>query len=62
MMGGNATDTDGPVVRDNQGAVFYGLFASGKLARTSVHGANRTGRNWLPDTLVFGRRAGKTMD
>ncbi len=61
MMGGIATDTEGRVVRNHQGAVFEGLFAAGECACVSVHGANRLGCNSLLDTLVFGRRAGKTI-
>jgi succinate dehydrogenase / fumarate reductase flavoprotein subunit len=61
MMGGIATDIEGRVVMDNRGAVFNGLFAAGECACVSVHGANRLGCNSLLDTLVFGRRAGKTM-
>ncbi len=61
MMGGIAADQQGRVVRDGQGTVFEGLFAAGECACVSVHGANRLGCNSLLDTLVFGRRAGKTM-
>jgi len=61
MMGGIAADIEGQVVMDNRGTVFDGLFAAGECACVSVHGANRLGCNSLLDTLVFGRRAGKTM-
>lgn len=61
MMGGIATDAQGRVVTNDQGAVFEGLFAAGECACVSVHGANRLGCNSLLDTLVFGRRAGKAM-
>jgi succinate dehydrogenase / fumarate reductase flavoprotein subunit len=61
MMGGIAADSEGRVALDNQGGVFEGLFAAGECACVSVHGANRLGCNSLLDTLVFGRRAGKTM-
>jgi succinate dehydrogenase / fumarate reductase flavoprotein subunit len=61
MMGGIAADSAGCVVMDDQGAVFEGLFAAGECACVSVHGANRLGCNSLLDTLVFGRRAGRTM-
>jgi succinate dehydrogenase / fumarate reductase flavoprotein subunit len=61
MMGGIAADADGHVVRDGGGTVFPGLFAAGECACVSVHGANRLGCNSLLDTLVFGRRSGKTM-
>jgi succinate dehydrogenase / fumarate reductase flavoprotein subunit len=61
MMGGIATDADGHVVRNGEGTVFPGLFAAGECACVSVHGANRLGCNSLLDTLVFGRRSGKTI-
>lgn len=57
-MGGIPTDIDGGIFRDEQGAVFEGLFAAGECACVSVHGANRLGCNSLLDTVVFGRRAG----
>lgn len=62
MMGGIATDADGHVITDSGGTTFPGLFAAGECACVSVHGANRLGCNSLLDTLVFGRRAGKTME
>ena len=61
MMGGIAANAEGQVVIDSQGSVFPGLFAAGECACVSVHGANRLGCNSLLDTLVFGRRAGRTM-
>ncbi len=61
MMGGIAVDAEGRVIRDEKGTAFEGLFAAGECACVSVHGANRLGCNSLLDTLVFGRRAGKTM-
>ena len=61
MMGGIAGDSEGRVVADEQGNFFQGLFAAGECACVSVHGANRLGCNSLLDTLVFGRRAGKSM-
>ncbi len=61
MMGGIATDVEGRVVKNSEGVFFDGLFAAGECACVSVHGANRLGCNSLLDTLVFGRRAGKTM-
>ena len=61
MMGGIACDMEGHVVRDAKGTPFEGLFAAGECACVSVHGANRLGCNSLLDTLVFGRRAGKTI-
>jgi succinate dehydrogenase flavoprotein subunit len=61
MMGGIATDVEGRVIKNGEGGVFDGLFAAGECACVSVHGANRLGCNSLLDTLVFGRRAGKSM-
>jgi succinate dehydrogenase / fumarate reductase, flavoprotein subunit len=61
MMGGIATNAEGQVLLDGQGSVMAGLFAAGECACVSVHGANRLGCNSLLDTLVFGRRAGKSM-
>jgi succinate dehydrogenase / fumarate reductase flavoprotein subunit len=61
MMGGIATDAEGRVRADGQGGLFQGLFAAGECACVSVHGANRLGCNSLLDTLVFGRRAGRSM-
>jgi succinate dehydrogenase / fumarate reductase flavoprotein subunit len=61
MMGGIAADTGGRVVMNSRGDLFEGLFAAGECACVSVHGANRLGCNSLLDTLVFGRRAGRTM-
>ena len=37
-----------------------GLFAAGECACISIHGANRLGGNSLMDTLVFGKRAGRS--
>jgi succinate dehydrogenase / fumarate reductase, flavoprotein subunit len=61
MMGGIATDYDGKVVIDDQTATIAGLYAAGECACISVHGSNRLGCNSLLDTLVFGRRAGKSI-
>jgi succinate dehydrogenase / fumarate reductase flavoprotein subunit len=61
MMGGIAADSEGRVATDNEGGIFEGLFAAGECACVSVHGANRLGCNSLLDTLVFGRRAGRTI-
>ncbi len=60
-MGGIPTDMDGRVLIDEGGAVVEGLFAAGECACVSVHGANRLGCNSLLDTVVFGRRAGRTI-
>lgn len=59
-MGGIPTDKDGRVLRDVDGSVVEGLYAAGECACVSVHGANRLGCNSLLDTVVFGRRAGKS--
>lgn len=38
-----------------------GFFAAGECACVSVHGANRLGANSLLETIVFGRRAGRSV-
>ncbi len=60
-MGGIPTDTEGHVIRDEQGDVYEGLFAAGECACVSVHGANRLGTNSLVDLVVYGKRAGAEM-
>jgi succinate dehydrogenase/fumarate reductase flavoprotein subunit len=60
-MGGIATDADGQVIADVDGAPVVGLYAAGEAACISVHGANRLGTNSLLDASVFGRRAGYAM-
>ncbi len=52
-MGGIPTDADGRTS-------LKGLYAAGECACVSVHGANRLGGNSLLETLVFGRRAGRS--
>ncbi|MGD8990303.1 MAG: succinate dehydrogenase flavoprotein subunit [Desulfobacterales bacterium] len=61
MMGGIAADADGHVITDAKNSAYPGLYAAGECACVSVHGANRLGCNALLDTLVFGRRAGKSI-
>jgi len=51
-MGGIAIDEFG-------GTELKGLFAAGELV-WGLHGANRMGGNALSETLVFGRRAGRS--
>lgn len=53
QMGGVKTDVDGR-------STLPGLYAAGECACVSVHGANRLGGNSLLETVVFGRRAGRT--
>ena len=53
-MGGVRTDLEGR-------CTLAGLYAAGEAATTGVHGANRLASNSLPEGLVFGARAGKTM-
>ncbi|GAB3929469.1 fumarate reductase flavoprotein subunit [Microlunatus endophyticus] len=52
MMGGVHTDINGATP-------IEGLYAAGETACVSINGANRLGSNSLPETLVFGARAGK---
>src|SRR5215469_5867212 len=53
IMGGIKTDSDARTP-------IPGLYAAGEVACVSVHGGNRLGANSLLDTLVFGRRGGKS--
>jgi fumarate reductase flavoprotein subunit len=52
MMGGVHTDINGATP-------VQGLYAAGETACVSINGANRLGSNSLPETLVFGARAGR---
>ena len=53
MMGGVSTNVETHTEME-------GILAAGECACVSVHGANRLGGNSLLDTVVFGRRAGRT--
>jgi L-aspartate oxidase len=53
-VGGVRTDLDG---KSN----LAGLYASGEVASTGLHGANRLPGNSLLEGLVFGARAGSAM-
>jgi len=61
-MGGIPTDNDGRVIIGSQKVPVTGFYAAGEVACVSVHGANRLGTNSLLDTIVFGRRAGKSIN
>jgi succinate dehydrogenase / fumarate reductase flavoprotein subunit len=61
-MGGIPTNNEARVVWDEAGTVVPGLYAAGECACVSVHGANRLGTNSLIDILVFGRRAGRSIE
>jgi succinate dehydrogenase / fumarate reductase, flavoprotein subunit len=52
-MGGIDTDVDGKTMLPN-------FWAAGECGCVSVHGANRLGGNSLLETVVFGRRAGRS--
>lgn len=54
-MGGVATDLEGRTSVD-------GLWAAGEVAHTGVHGANRLASNSMLECLVFGTRAGRSVD
>src|SRR5215472_4503819 len=54
LMGGVRTDLEGRSSRP-------GLYAAGEAACTGVHGANRLASNSLLEGLVFGARAGHSM-
>ncbi len=57
-MGGLRIDTDARVLDKNKQPIA-GLFAAGEVAG-GIHGANRLGGNAIPDTVVFGKIAGRT--
>ena len=54
MMGGIDVDIDCETDVE-------GFFAAGECACVSVHGTNRLGGNSLLETIVFGRRAGRSV-
>jgi succinate dehydrogenase / fumarate reductase flavoprotein subunit len=53
QMGGIRTDVQGA-------SSVPGIYSAGEVACVSVHGGNRLGANSLLDTIVFGRRSGKS--
>lgn len=53
-MGGIPANANGEVLN------VEGLYAAGECASVGIHGANRLGGNSLMETIVFGRRAGKS--
>ncbi len=61
-MGGIPTNVESRVVCDEKNTVVPGLYAAGECACVSVHGANWLGTNSLIDILVFGRRAGRSIE
>lgn len=58
-MGGVKITVDTQVV-GLDGKVIPGLYAAGEVTG-GIHGTNRLGGNALPDTIVFGRIAGKNV-
>lgn len=58
-MGGVKINTKAQVLND-AGNVIPGLYAAGEVTG-GVHGTNRVGCNAVPDALVFGHIAAKTM-
>lgn len=61
QMGGIKTDTEGRCWDlQKQWKGLPGLYAAGETACVSLHGGNRLGANSLLDTVVFGRRAGRS--
>ncbi len=57
-MGGIEINKNAQVI-DKNGKVIKGLYAAGEVTG-GTHGANRLGGNAIPDTVVFGRIAGKS--
>lgn len=55
MVGGVRVDIDGRTS-------VPGLYASGEVAATGLHGANRLGSNSLLEGLVFSRRIARALD
>ncbi len=60
-MGGIPVTIDSEVLADGKSQKLEGFYAAGECACVSVHGANRLGTNSQLETIVFGRRAGKTI-
>jgi fumarate reductase flavoprotein subunit len=58
-MGGLKIDTECHVI-SKSGTPIAGLYAAGEVTG-GIHGTNRLGGNALPDTIVFGRIAGKNV-
>jgi len=58
-MGGLKIDTECHVI-NKSGTPIAGLYAAGEVTG-GIHGTNRLGGNALPDTIVFGRIAGKNV-
>jgi len=56
-MGGIEINARAEVINQN-GQPIAGLFAAGEVTG-GIHGSNRLGGNALPDTIVFGRIAGR---
>jgi succinate dehydrogenase / fumarate reductase flavoprotein subunit len=61
MMGGIPTDINARVLSNSDDSVVPGLYAVGESACLSVHGANRLGCNSLIDLVVYGKRAGESV-
>lgn len=57
-MGGLEINTMAQVI-SKDGNVIKGLYAAGEVTG-GIHGSNRLGGNAIPDTVVFGRIAGKS--
>ncbi len=47
-------------VLDKDGNIIKGLYAAGEVTG-GIHAGNRVGGNALPDIIVFGRIAGKSI-
>ncbi|WP_406243216.1 flavocytochrome c [Tissierella carlieri] len=57
-MGGIEINMDAQVI-DKNGNIIKGLYAAGEVTG-GIHGSNRLGGNAIPDTVVYGKIAGKS--
>ncbi|MFN3822198.1 MAG: FAD-binding protein, partial [bacterium] len=61
-MGGIPVDVDCHVIKDAALEKAIGLYAAGECSCVSVHGANRLGTNSLLEAVLFGRKAGRSVN
>lgn len=61
-MGGIPVDVDCHVIKNAALEKVIGLYAAGECSCVSVHGANRLGTNSLLEAVLFGRKAGRSVN